>query len=239
LAVLEEMERQREESVTKKEFNELKEIVRELIQAHREGEKRITKLEETVQELIQAQRETREELKELAQAHRSAEKRITKLEETVQELIQAQKKTEEELKKLTAEHRKTREQLGGLQHTIGYLLEDRAYKGLPNLLERDFGLRLLSPLKRRYLELSPGRYIEINILGEAIRDGEEVFVVGECKSQLRKRDVDAFLKGLSRIQKALGKEVVPILVTYQTPPQVEEYVREKGIKLYFSYELPL
>jgi len=32
-AILEEIEQQREETVTKKEFNELKEIIRELVQA--------------------------------------------------------------------------------------------------------------------------------------------------------------------------------------------------------------
>ena len=43
-AILEEIERQREETVTKKEFNELKEIVKELAQAQKRTEKELQKL---------------------------------------------------------------------------------------------------------------------------------------------------------------------------------------------------
>jgi len=56
LDLLEEVERQREESVTKREFNELKEIVRELVQR--------------VNELAEAQRRTEEEIRKLAQGQR-------------------------------------------------------------------------------------------------------------------------------------------------------------------------
>mgnify|MGYP000058810162 CR=1 FL=1 len=56
LDLLEEVERQREESVTRREFNELKEIVRELAQR--------------VNELAEAQRRTEEEIRKLAQGQR-------------------------------------------------------------------------------------------------------------------------------------------------------------------------
>lgn len=56
LDLVEELERQREESVTKREFNELKEIVRELSQE--------------VKKLAEAQRRTEEEIRKLAQSHR-------------------------------------------------------------------------------------------------------------------------------------------------------------------------
>ena len=92
LAVLEEIEGQREVTVTKKEFNELKEIVKDLGQT----------------------------VKELAEAQKKSEQRLTRLEQTVAELAEAQKKTEAELEKLVGEHRKTREQFGGLAHTVGY-----------------------------------------------------------------------------------------------------------------------
>ncbi len=94
IALLEEMERQRLETVTKNEFNELKAIVKEL--------------------------------------------------------AEAQKRTEEELRKLIGEHRKTREMLGTLQHTVGYVLEDRAFSGLPPLLKKDFGIEVIEPLRRDY-----------------------------------------------------------------------------------------
>jgi len=55
LAVLEEIERQREVTVTKKEFNELKEIVKDLGQ--------------TVKELAEAQKKTEAELEKLVGEH--------------------------------------------------------------------------------------------------------------------------------------------------------------------------
>ena len=114
--VFEEVDRQIGETVTKKEFNELKGIVAELAKAQNE--------------LVEAQKKTEQRLNELAEA---------------------QKKTEEELRKLVADRRKTREQLGGLTHTVVYVLEDRAFKGLPSLLERD-GIEVIESLKRDYVE---------------------------------------------------------------------------------------
>ncbi|MCX7793555.1 MAG: hypothetical protein N2257_03995 [Thermodesulfovibrionales bacterium] len=69
------------------------------------------------------------------------------LKNIVAELAEAQKRTEEEIRELVAEHRKTREHLGGLQHTVGYVLEDRAYVGLPALLEKEMGINSLSLLE--------------------------------------------------------------------------------------------
>ncbi len=206
-AILEEIERQRaqlEDQVTKKEFNELKEIVREL-----------------------------------AEAQKQTEERLDRLEKIVEELAEAQKRTEEELRKLIGEHRKTREQLGGLSHTVGYILEDRAYKGLPPLLEKDFNLKLTQPLKRDFIEIAPGRFEEINILGPGQINGRKVWVIGEAKTQPKKRDIDAFLRKLQKIDDLLPGEKIPILVTYQTSPLVKEYAQKKGVKLYFSYEFPL
>ena len=211
MAFLEEVDRRVGESVTKKEFNELRAVVCELAEAQK-------KTEERVKELAEAQKRTEERLNELAEA---------------------QKRTEEELEKLVREHRKTREHLGGLTHTVGYILEDRAYRGLPQLLERDFGLHLLAPLRREYVELSPGRYEEVNILGRARKDGRELLVMGECKSQLKKADIDRFLRAVRRVEKVLPGERVLIVVTYQASPPVKDYAEKRGVRVYFSYEMPL
>ena len=225
IAILEEIERQRrqwEESVTKTEFNELKEIVREL------GKK--------VEELAEAQKKTEQRLNELAEAQKKTEQRVSRLEKVVEELAEAQKKTEEELRKLISEHRKTREQLGGLSHTVGYILEDRSYAALPHLLSKEFGIKV-EEIKRDFVELAPNRYEELNIIGKGRRNGTSVWILGECKTQLRKKDVDSFLKKISRIEHLFPGERLLIMVTYQTSPQIRDYVQQKGIKLYFSYQL--
>ena len=288
LAVLEEIERQRETTVTKKEFNELKEIVKdlgktvkelaeaqkkteqkvnELAEAQKKSEQRLTRLEQTVAELAEAQKKTEQRLNELAEAQKKSEQRLTRLEQTVAELAEAQKKTEQrlnelaeaqkkteqrlnelaeaqkkteaELKKLVGEHRKTRKQLGGLAHTVGYVLEDRAFVGLLPLLEREYGLKVLEPLKRDFVEIGPGKYLEVNILGKAVQDGKKFVIIGECKTQLKKEDINKFLKTLNLLKDIFTEEIFPVLVTYHASPQVQNYVRQKGLKLYFSYQFPL
>jgi DNA repair exonuclease SbcCD ATPase subunit len=79
--------------VKAKDFNELKEIVRELAEAQKNTEQRVN-------ELAEAQKRTEQRVNELAEAQKKSEERLTKLEITVQELIEAQKKSEERLTKL-------------------------------------------------------------------------------------------------------------------------------------------
>ena len=61
IAVLEEIEKQRQVTVTKTEFNELTDIVNELIQAHLRSKKRLAGIEKTLNELAEAQKKTEEE----------------------------------------------------------------------------------------------------------------------------------------------------------------------------------
>jgi len=72
LAILEEIEKQRaqfEQQVTKTEFNELKEIVRELAEAQKRTEVR-------VEELVEAQKKTEQEIAKLAKGLRQNRKEI-------------------------------------------------------------------------------------------------------------------------------------------------------------------
>ena len=58
LGILEEMERQQRDRVTKNEFNELREVVRELAEAQKGSEERLGRLEDMVRELAEAQMRT-------------------------------------------------------------------------------------------------------------------------------------------------------------------------------------
>ncbi len=186
-------------------------------------ENRLTRLEVTVQKLIEAQA--------------NMEKRLTRLEVTVQKLIEAQARTEKELHELVLAHKETRRQLGGLAETVGYGLENQAYKALPALLERDFGITVTGRLKRGWVPDNYGNMLEVNIIGEGVRDGKKVTLVGECKSQLSKRKVENFIrKRLDRLDEVFD-DIFPLIVTHMTSePDVEEYVRERGIALYYSYD---
>jgi len=249
---------------TEERVNELTEAqkrteerVNELTEAQKRTEERVNELaeaqkrtEERVNELAEAQKRTEERINELAEAQAKTEQSLESFKKTteenfsrvwkaIDELTEAQKKTEEELKRLVGEHKKTREHLGTLSHTVGYVLEDRAYKGLVGLLKRDFGLEVIEGLRRDYIEVGIDKYEEVNIIGRARVNGKEVWVIGECKSQLKKGDVDEFLRSVKRIEPYVSGEKVIVAVTYQAPPPVRKYVEQKGIKLYFSYELPL
>ncbi|MEJ5348581.1 MAG: hypothetical protein WHS46_07815 [Desulfosoma sp.] len=111
LTLFEEVERNREESVTKREFNELKEIVRDLAEAQLKTEARLEGLTLRVDQLAAAQRRTEERLEELAAAQKKTEERLDSLALKVEELAEAQKRTEARVEELAAAQKRTEERL--------------------------------------------------------------------------------------------------------------------------------
>ena len=217
-------ERVKQIRVTREDFDELKSVVRELVysqkelaQAQKKSEERLDRVEKAIEELTQAQKRTEERLEELAQA---------------------QKRTEVEVRKLAIGLRETRQMVVGLSDTVGFRLEDESYKSLPRLLKRDLNLEVEGRLIRKYVEYADGKVDEVNIYGKGKRNGKTVYVLGECKSKLGKRDIDNFLKRVKRLEPVIGvEEKALIAVTYNVMPQVERYAVERGIKVYWSYEL--
>ncbi|MBI3814501.1 MAG: hypothetical protein HY279_08565 [Nitrospinae bacterium] len=189
------------------DFNELKGIVKELAESHKE-------LTVEVKELAKAQKRTEEEIKKLTKAQLETDKKVDRIQKN----------------------------LGGLSHTVGYHLEDRAYKTLPLLLKRDLGIEVEGRLIRRFFVYGRGKEDEVNIYGRGIKDGKEVIIIGEGKSQLSKDDIDDFLDIADRVTdytKSSDKENILIAVSYAIRPEVEEYAKKKDIKVYWSYELDL
>lgn len=90
----EEIEAFGSDQVRARDFNELKEIVRDLGLAQK-------RTEVNVEELAEAQKRT---------------------EVKVEELAEAQKRTEEEIRKLTLSHSSLRQEVGGVTNAIGYML---------------------------------------------------------------------------------------------------------------------
>ena len=210
-------------TVTKTEFKELKDLVsdlvksqKELAEAQRNSEQRLTRLEQVVGELTEAQKRT---------------------EKRVEELAEAQKRTEEGLQSLTIELRHTREQVGGLSDTVGYSLENQAYKYLPKLLQKDYGIVLSDRLKRGYLNDLKGRPIEVNIIGEATRNGKKVMIIGESKSRLSKKNINEFIEKRVKMFKQLYDEIFPVIVTHMiSEPDAEDYAKENEVAIYYSYD---
>jgi len=116
---------------------------------------------------------------------------------------------------------------------MGYRLQDDAYKALPALLERDYGVRVQGRLKRGYLNDARGRPLEVNILGDAIWEGEPGTIIGESKSQLSAPEIERFIRRrLQPLQQGLPR-VFPVLVTHMVSgPEVDDYARQRGIALF-------
>ncbi len=224
-------------------FDRLEAILDELIKAQRNFQLALEGVQEEIEALKEAVRETQREIEALKEAQKETNRSIDALREEFrkekEDIWKILTKLTENLEKLHKDHRVTREQLGGLAHAVGYLLEDRAFVGLPRLLAEE-GFEVEEPFRREYLQIGHERWLEVNIYGVIRRNGERFYVIGEAKTQLKKRDVDQFLRHLKEVERWLpGRRLFPLLVTYQTSPQVREYVRKKGLRLYFSYQFPL
>jgi flagellar hook-basal body complex protein FliE len=246
------------ETVKRSDFEELKAVVRELAEAQKRTEESLESFKKTteenfnrvwmaIDELAEAQKRTEESLEsfkktteenfnrvwmaidELAEAQKRTEQRV-------EELAKAQKRTEEELRTLIKGQKEIRQELGGLSHTVGYRLEDESYKALPELLRQEMGLEIKGRLKRDFVEIGEDRYIEVNIIGEGTLNGRVYLIVGEAKTQLKKRDIDEFIKRADEIKRYIPKEQMRVLVTYHASPPVLRYAKDKGIKVFFSYE---
>ncbi|NOX38788.1 MAG: hypothetical protein GXO78_14755 [Calditrichaeota bacterium] len=215
---------------TEERLEKLTQRVDQLTIAQQKTEERLEKLTQRVDQLAEAQQKTEQRLNQLAQAQQKTEERL-------EQLAEAQRKTEETIRKLTRRVDDIAEQLGGISNTIGYRLEDQAYKPLKQILEKEYRISV-DRLYRKNLVYSPKKYDEINIYGEGQRNGNRVFVIGECKAQFGVRDVNRFLKLLERLKSRLEGEIFPITLAYQYHPVAEEILKQKGIRVFWSYEIP-
>ena len=221
--MVEVLEKPHEESVTRIEFDDLKKIVKDLAEAQERLAKAQERTELRVEELAKAQERTENRLEELAKAQKRTENRLEELTKVVKTLTEGQ--------------RQIREELGGLSTTVGYTLENEAYKKLPALLEKDFGVQIKQRLIRKYITDNKGKANAVNIFGHGEKNGKEVTIIGEAKAQLSNNKVDEFLRKKVKQLDGLFEEVFLLLVTHMiTSPEVEEYAKNKGIVLYYSYD---
>ncbi len=229
------------ESVKRDDFLELKAVVGELAEAQRRTEERLDELAQRVDQLAVR-------MDELAEAQRRTEERLGQLTVRVDQLAEAQRETERRLgelaqrmDQLTEAHAETRERLESMSDAVGYELENKSYRYLPSLLERDFGIQLEGRLLRKYLPgTKKGRYVQVNIYGWGKKNGRRVLVLGEAKTSLSKKEVNRFLKHVelvSSLEGVKGEDVVKVAVVHTVVPDVEAYAQEKGVKVYWSYDL--
>lgn len=233
-------------SVKKEDFNELKEIVAELAEAQKRTEERVNELaeaqkktEERLNELAEAQKKTEERLNELAEAQKKTEERLDSLTKRVEELAEAQKRTEEALLKLANRVDDIEDHLGGLSMVVGYSIEDDLYPYMNQFSKKVFNIDMKSITLRKFVEYSDGREDELNIFIEGSKDGKRVYLIGECKAQPGKKDIDRFVKTVERYKKHTGSTVFSFIVGYIFPPKVEKHIKElyPDLKFFKTYEI--
>jgi hypothetical protein len=212
----------RQDGVMREDFRELKQIVADLAGAQRRTEERMGSLELVVERLAEAQQRTAEETKKLAAAQARTEKRVA-------ELATAQTRTERALERLS-------QQVGGLSETVGGDIEDIAYIVLHDVLKREFGWQV-GVLEREW-QTWDGEPEEVNVFGQATdpaRPGEVIWIVGEAKHNLTQKEADRFARQVERARRHLVGEIFPVCFCYRARPEVQQQVRDAGIRLVFSY----
>ena len=236
-SVLEELQDELRNTVTKSDFSELKAIVRDTGELQRETKAELKALakstEQALKELAEAQKSTDEAVKELAEAQKSTD-------EAVKELAQAQKSTDEAVKELALAQKRTEDavqslarQVGGLSEAVGASLEDLARDIVPELLEKYWKMEI-SSAQPEDLRLN-GQHYPFDLVVRGKVEGREVLVLGEVKSNLTASEVRKFVTLVEKAKKFLSDHDVRILFFgYRAERQARELLVEQGASMIFS-----
>ena len=189
-----------------------------------------------MEELAQAQGRTEERMEELAQAQGRTEERMGGLEAAMERLAQAQAQTAAAQARTELAMARLSRQVGGLSDVVGGDLEDIAYIVLHEVLQRELGWQV-KPLERVWQEWGKGPE-EVDIFGQAhdpSRPEQVIWIVGEAKHNLTKREVERFIRQVTRARAHLEGEVFAVCFCYRARPEVQARVQEAGLRLVFSY----
>jgi vacuolar-type H+-ATPase subunit E/Vma4 len=214
--------------VKAKDFNELKEIVRELAEAQKNTEQRVN-------ELAEAQKRTEQRVNELAEAQK-------KTEEEIRALTQALNRTREELKEDITNLRK---EFGGFQRSMSYAFENEAFRMLPGVLKEKYGIEVTEKFIRKEV-----RGKEINVFGRGRMNGKDVLIIGEAKIRLEEKGMDReekekwIEKTFDELEDKVravqeenrGIEIVRILITHFATSTFLEEARKRGVIVIQSFE---
>ncbi|SHJ02800.1 hypothetical protein [Desulfofundulus thermosubterraneus] len=205
--------------VRARDFNELKEIVRELGEAQKRTEARVDKLAEKVEELAEAQKRTEAKVEELAEAQKKTEQSVKALAEEMRGLC-----------RITAN---LRTEQNGLAKSMAYALENEAYQKLPAYLKQ-LGIAVTEKFVRKYIGEE-----EINFFGRGTQNGENIIIVGE--TELKFTSAGKKLGQLKRKVAAVAREypgtkIIKLLVTHFAKPQAIEKARAEGVIVIQSFE---
>ncbi|MEM4303889.1 MAG: hypothetical protein QXQ70_08360 [Candidatus Caldarchaeum sp.] len=175
-------------------------------------------------------------------------KRLDRLEEgqnrlweEVRSLREGQNRLEESMARLqdavallTRTQGELAKQVGALSETIGFGLEDIARVVVPGWLQRHEGIVMAEEFTRKWITVD-GEEIEVNLYGEGMKDGRKLVIIGEAKSRIYKREVEAFDAWAEKIAANISQQTYKFMFGYLIHPSAEEEGRKRKIKLIASY----
>jgi vacuolar-type H+-ATPase subunit I/STV1 len=201
--------------------------VARLVEAQTATDQRLARVEEAVAQLARAQTRTEERLgtleeavAQLTRAQTRTEERLGTLEEAVAQLTRAQTTTQDALVRLA-------HQVGQLSDAVGFTLEQLARELAPAYLAERYGIRVAS-LERRFFTVD-GEEVEVDLFGEGTRDAEKVVVLGEVRSRIYGRDVEALARRIRRLAPQLPGTPVGTLFGFVVHPSAREAADRTGI----------
>ncbi len=155
----------------------------------------------------------------------------------MEELAEAQRKTEEVVQLLVSDVNDLKKQVGGLSMVVGYGIEDKLIPYMEDFVHNFYNVKAME-VERKFIQYDNGNYDEVNLYIKGNKNNNEVFIIGECKAQPGKKDIDRFAKMLARIKNYYKKEVYGFIVGYIFHPEMEKYCKERyEIDVFKTYEV--
>lgn len=233
------------------DFNELKELVRqvvvgqiengqqikELTTAQQRTEQRLEELASAQKDLTSAQQRTEQRVEELAVAQQRTEQRVDSLTQRVEELTVAQQRTENSVQGLTVAMQETQRslqalsrQVGGLSDRFGGGVEEAALGIVYFVLTADLGwkVKVLEAGWHKWGEVE----VEIDLYGQIFdsqRPDTKIWLFGEAKFNLTTKEVERFAAKVKRVQPHVDGELYPVLFSYRLHPEVLEAIQKAGL----------
>lgn len=193
------------------DFLALPGIVRELAEAQRQSEARLTRLEATVAELAEAQKRTEQRVEELAEAQRNLIDQVAKLTERVDRLTDRVGRLDGRMLE-RAYHEKAGAYFGPLLRRLRVVP--------PHTLEDDLEARLSGEEFQDVLRL------DLLVNGQARRAAErsEVWLAVEISVVIDREDVERAVRRAALLQKA-GYRAIPLVAGEQMTAGAEGEAR--------------
>jgi len=189
-------------------------------------EERVGRLEEAMARLSEAQARADERMGRLEEAMAQLTEAQARMEARAEELTQAYVHMQEVMRSLVQQVGQLSQQVGRLSEVVGFTLEDLAREVTPAYLAHHYGIHV-KELERRFFTIE-GEEIEVDLYGEGWRDGEQVVVIGEVRSRIYGRDVEAVVRRVQELRSYVVGAPVIVLFGFVIHPSAREAAQRLG-----------